>query len=79
MIEKLIRQAQNTQLARNNFILPFVTLGSSIWSCLGTYFKFGAIQKLCGQDEGGGGQKKSVFVHAQGIKTVHAGERVKKW
>ena len=28
---------------------------------------------------GGGGQKLSVFVHAQGIKTVHAGERVKKW
>ena len=26
-----------------------------------------------GQDEGGGGQKMSVFVHAQGIKTVHAG------
>ena len=25
-----------------------------------------------GQDEGGGGQKMSVFVHAQGIKTVHA-------
>ena len=28
-----------------------------------------------GQDEGGGGQKMSVFVHAQGIKTVHAGGR----
>ena len=27
---------------------------------------------------GGGGQKISVFVHAQGIKTVHA-EGVKKW
>ena len=27
---------------------------------------------------GGGGQKMSVFVHAQGIKTVHAGG-VKKW
>ena len=26
---------------------------------------------------GGGGQKMSVFVHAQGIKTVHAGG--KKW
>ena len=23
--------------------------------------------------EGGGGQKMSVFIHAQGIKTVHAG------
>ena len=28
----------------------------------------------------GGGQNMSVFVHAQGIKTVHAGEGgVKKW
>ena len=27
---------------------------------------------------GGGGQKMSVFVHAQGIKTVHAGGGVKK-
>ena len=25
------------------------------------------------QDEGGGGQKMFVFVHANGIKTVHAG------
>ena len=28
---------------------------------------------------GGGGQKMSVFVHAQGIKIVHAGVGVKKW
>ena len=28
---------------------------------------------------GGGGQKMSVFVHAQGMKTVHAGGGVKKW
>ena len=28
---------------------------------------------------GGGGQKMSVFVHTQGIKTVHAGGWVKKW
>ena len=28
---------------------------------------------------GGGGQKMSVFVHAQGIKTVYAGGGVKKW
>ena len=28
---------------------------------------------------GGGVQKLSVFVHAQGIKTVHAGGWVKKW
>ena len=37
-----------------------------------------AIQYLRGQDEGGGGQKMSVFVHAQDIKTVHAGGEVKK-
>ena len=28
---------------------------------------------------GGGGQKMSVFVHAQGIKTVHAGGWGRKW
>ena len=27
----------------------------------------------------GRGSKKSVFVHAQGIKTFHAGGGVKKW
>ena len=27
----------------------------------------------------GGGQKMSVFVHAQGIKTVDTGGGVKKW
>ena len=27
---------------------------------------------LRGQDEGGGGQEMSVFVHAQSIKSVHA-------
>ena len=43
--------------------------------------RYGAIQKLRGQDEGGGGLKMSVFVHAQGMKTVHAGGEggVKKW
>ena len=41
---------------------------------------YGAIQQLRGQDEGGGGQKMSVFVHAQGIKTVRpGGGGVKKW
>ena len=38
----------------------------------------GAIQKLRGQDEGGRGQKMSVFVHPQGIKTVHAVGEVKE-
>ena len=39
-----------------------------------------AIQKLRRQDEGagGGGQEMSVFVHAQGIKTVQAGGRGSK-
>ena len=36
----------------------------------------GAIQYLRGQDEGGRGQKITVLFHAQGIKTVHAGEGV---
>ena len=36
----------------------------------------GAIQYLRGQDEGGRGQKITVFVHAQVIKTGHAGEGV---
>ena len=30
----------------------------------------GPFNNYRGQDEGGGGQKMSVFVHAQGIKTV---------
>ena len=39
----------------------------------------GVVHKLREQDEGGeGGQKMFVFVHAQGIKTVHAGGGVKK-
>ena len=37
----------------------------------------GGIQSLRGQDEGGGGLKISVFVHAQGMKTVHAGGGIK--
>ena len=42
----------------------------------------GAIQQLRGQDEGEGGQKMSVFVHAQGIKTVTAwggGQKIAKF
>ena len=35
-------------------------------------FRYWGIQLLRGQDEGGGGQNMSVFVHAQGIKIVHA-------
>ena len=39
-----------------------------------------AIQLLRGQVEGGGGgQKMSVFVHAQGIKIAHGGHCVLKW
>jgi hypothetical protein len=35
---------------------------------------------LRGQDEGGGGKKMPFFVHAQRIKTVHAGRGGgKKW
>ena len=40
----------------------------------------GAFNNYVDKMRGGGGQKISVFVHAQGIKTVHAGgEGVKKW
>ena len=40
----------------------------------------GDIQQLRGQDEGGRGSKISVFVHAQGIKTVHVrDEGFKTW
>ena len=34
----------------------------------------GAFNNYLDKMRGGGGQKMSVFVHAQGIKTVHAGE-----
>ena len=34
-------------------------------------FAQGGIQQLRGQDEGGGVQKLTVFVHAKGIKIVH--------
>ena len=33
---------------------------------------------ITGQDKGGVGQKMSVFVHAKGVKTVHAGGGAKK-
>ena len=35
--------------------------------------KKGPFNNYVDQMRGGGGQKMSVFVHAQGIKTVHAG------
>ena len=33
----------------------------------------GAFYNYVDKMRGGGGQKMSIFVHAQGIKTVHAG------
>ena len=39
----------------------------------------GAFNNYVDKMRGGGGQKMSVFVHAQGIKTVHAGGGVKEW
>ena len=40
----------------------------------------GAFNNYVDKMRGGGGSKMSVFVHAQGMKTVHAGEGgVKKW
>ena len=38
----------------------------------------GSFNNYVDKMRGGGGQKMSVFVHAQGIKTVHAGGGVKK-
>ena len=46
------------------------------------YQKFckGPFNNYVDKMKGGGGQKMSVFVHAQGIKTVHAeGEGVRIW
>ena len=45
-------------------------------------FYKGAFNNYVDKMRGGGGQKMSVFVHAQSIKTVHAGGEgggVKKW
>ena len=40
----------------------------------------GAFNNYVDKMRGGGGQKMSVFVHAQGIKTVHGGGRGgQKW
>ena len=39
----------------------------------------GPLKNYVDKMSGGGGQKMSVFVHAHGIKTVHAGGGVKKW
>ena len=38
----------------------------------------GAFNNYVDNMRGGGGQKMFLFVHAQGIKTVHAGEGVRK-
>ena len=38
----------------------------------------GAFNSYVDKMRGGGGQKMSVFIHAQGIKTVHAGTRGSK-
>ena len=39
----------------------------------------GAFNNYVDKMRGGGGQKMSVYVHAYGIKTVHAGGGVRKW
>ena len=36
-------------------------------------FSLGSFNNYVDKMRGGGGQKMSVFVHAQGIETVHAG------
>ena len=49
-----------------------ITLCSGWDSQHDSYHK-GAFNNYVDNMRGGGGQKMSVFVHAQGIKTVHAG------
>ena len=44
--------------------------------CLRSYISYiikGAFKNYVDKMKGGGGQKMSIFVHAQGIKTVHPG------
>ena len=38
-----------------------------------TFFSWGSFNYYVDKMRGGGGQKMSVFVHAQGIKPIHAG------
>ena len=39
----------------------------------------GSFNNYVDKMRGGGGQRMSVFVHAQGVKTVHAGGGGQKW
>ena len=39
----------------------------------------GSFNNYVDKMRGGGGQKMSVFVHAQGVKSFHAGGGSKKW
>ena len=48
-------------------------------SCILSYIKGTFNNYVDKMKEGGGGQKMSVFVHAQGIKTVHTERGVRKW
>ena len=59
---------QNIILKYSSSVLFIIVLKVVYKNILLKNVKFG----LRGQDEGGRGSKKSVFVHAQGIKTVHA-------
>ena len=46
------------------------------------HFDLGAFNNYVDKMKGGGGQKMSVFVHTQDLKTVHAGKgggEVKEW
>ena len=59
-----------TYIAANSGSTPTVKL---------SIYNKGAFNNYVDKMRGGGGQKMFVFVHAQGIKTVHAGGGVKKW
>ena len=66
---------QNIILKYSSSVLFIIVLKVSYKEILLKNVKFG----LRGQDEGGRGSKKFAFVHAQGIKTVHAEGGGQKW
>ena len=68
---------QNIILKYSSSVLFIIVLKVSYKEILLKNVKFG----LRGQDEVGGGRgsKKFAFVHAQGIKTVHAEGGGRKW
>ena len=54
-----------------------VGLGLGVWKITHLQVSIYVTRSFIEKVRGGGGQKISVFVHAQGIKTVHAGGKSK--